>query len=607
MLDWARDVYRPSILRHLKSIATGKAYDDTSLADDSDIFSMRRNISSWIPAPPSNIDTLELNENLDPSDPLSITIPNTKLGTVRSAAIIEFRFIGLRITQSNVTSLLQLAGGNNQNTDNSVKAARELVHFITRWDEMLLLTSADLDELEYLWTEDVRSDDNAADLSSAEEFYVLLEYRCFIGYSWEIIKEINCLAISKSAFEILMTYASFKRRHPPAESLPDIVRPCQMTILRECVECLKSGSLWQVLVSALSCLLVSLYPMPERKRPDFTPPVEFLGLGYRRFPRVKPFIQKFLEFGRPKPTKKGRSSGNAGGSLRILLGHGKQKNSDQIIMDLSFKRVFERKVLNCEGVHDLEKCDRCRQGAQNDLYTKNLVVVKPPIVSTYGAILVESPNGQDSKSVTRHDLCLFVVENSTFLEEEGALPLLVEDILQTDMLYHTITHAAFKDPPDGTRALVWNLPLPCRPPTKEQRIDVMNWCQELLGQPITKTDRREDNTDTWSHLQMVLHFLRLGSSFLDANSAVTQFCQKFPDMVKKKNEAWKKKGFGRSVDPNRPVDLDDFFEWIDRENGQKKYFTEWEPLYPPSQLQLKGDIGRKLVLTNGKILEGGDN
>jgi hypothetical protein len=273
-------------------------------------------------------------------------------------------------------------------------------------------------------------------------------------------------------------------------------------------------------------------------------------------------------------------------------------------MDLSFQRVFERKVRNCEGVHDMEKCGRCRQDAQNDLYTKNLVVVKPPIVSTYGVILVESPNGQDSKTVTRHDLCLFVVENSTFLEEEEeALPLVVEDILQTDMLYHTITHAPFKDPPDGTRDLVWNLPLPYRPPTEEQRTDVKNWCQELLGQPITKTDRRKDNTDTWSHLQMLLHFLRLGSSYLDANSAVTQFCQKFPDILKEENEARKKTVFTQFVNLNRSVGLGDFFAWIDRENGQKEYFREWEPLFPPSKLQLKGDIGRKLALTNGKILE----
>jgi hypothetical protein len=34
--------------------------------------------------------------------------------------------------------------------DNSTKAARELVSFISRWDEMLSLTSKELDELEYL-------------------------------------------------------------------------------------------------------------------------------------------------------------------------------------------------------------------------------------------------------------------------------------------------------------------------------------------------------------------------------------------------------------------------------------------------------------------------
>jgi hypothetical protein len=56
--------------------------------------------------------------------------------------------------------------------------------------------------------------------------------------SWGTIKEINCLAIPKPAFEILVPYANFWRRHLPAESLPGINFPCQMTVLRECVECL---------------------------------------------------------------------------------------------------------------------------------------------------------------------------------------------------------------------------------------------------------------------------------------------------------------------------------------------------------------------------------
>jgi hypothetical protein len=132
--------------------------------------------------------------------------------------VIKFSFIGLRITQSNATKLLQLAQGRSKNMDNSTKAARELVSFISRWDEMLSLTSTQLDELEYLWAGDIRSDGNAANLSSTEEFYVLLEFRCFLSNSLQISKEITCLAISKSAFDILITYVDFQKRHRQADA-----------------------------------------------------------------------------------------------------------------------------------------------------------------------------------------------------------------------------------------------------------------------------------------------------------------------------------------------------------------------------------------------------
>jgi hypothetical protein len=40
IFDWARDVYRPSILRKLKFLAIGEAYDHISQVSDSDIFSL---------------------------------------------------------------------------------------------------------------------------------------------------------------------------------------------------------------------------------------------------------------------------------------------------------------------------------------------------------------------------------------------------------------------------------------------------------------------------------------------------------------------------------------------------------------------------------------
>ena len=42
IIDWARDIYRLSILWQLKSSATGLAYDQVSLSTDSEIFSFPR-------------------------------------------------------------------------------------------------------------------------------------------------------------------------------------------------------------------------------------------------------------------------------------------------------------------------------------------------------------------------------------------------------------------------------------------------------------------------------------------------------------------------------------------------------------------------------------
>lgn len=117
IFDWARDVYRPSLLRQLKSLITGEDYDQVSLAPDSDIFSTRRrNVSDWIPPPPSTIGgpesgpdveadstasrevheykSFDLTVDLDHESILGITIPNTELGTIRSASIIQSRLMG---------------------------------------------------------------------------------------------------------------------------------------------------------------------------------------------------------------------------------------------------------------------------------------------------------------------------------------------------------------------------------------------------------------------------------------------------------------------------------------------------------------------------------
>lgn len=599
IMDWARDVYRPSILRQLKSIATGKPYDEVSVATDSDIFSMRRNISNWIPAPPSTINALEYDVDqsnpvivLEHQDILPINVPNTTLGLIRSSLITEFRFFTLHITQSNVTSLLQLARGRNESEENSARVARELINFITRWDEMLLLTTADLDELEQSWTGE-RPDDSIPD-SSPENFYVLLEYACFISSSWEITKEISCLAISESAFDFLMSYANFKIRHRPAERLPNTLRSCPRDVFRECVQCLRSGSPWQVLVSAISCTLVSLYPVPERKRTDFTPPVDHLEFGSLSYRRIKPFVRKYLYIGEAKLTRANRQAprNSPKQSHKTEGSRLNQAKSNRSIIDLSFRRVSEKKVYNCDEAHDMDKCGRCRQRSGNDQFQTSFSTIKPLVLSTYGSILVESQEFWKGTEYsrnpnTRHDLCLFIVEKSHYLEEEEALPLVIEDILQTNMLYHTIRHS-LDDDGDTVKAIAWHLPSPYRPPTEEQRADVMDWCQEILGVPAVKKSQSEDSIGIYDSTQILLYFLQLGYSYLDAKGAVTKFCENFPDEIKALNEERRRHSSSNILNPNKPPTLWDFHRHVDREKGTKIRFNTL-PLFPPTILSLRGN------------------
>ncbi|KAK2879385.1 hypothetical protein FQN49_000928 [Arthroderma sp. PD_2] len=311
ILDWARDIYRPSILRLLKSLTTDQAFDQISIPD-SNVLSMHGYISNWIPPAPSTIGdnnllnfgevaTGESSNNYSTPVPthqslLPITIPNTKCGSVRSAMLSDFRFTCLYLTTELATVFLRLARGRNGNEGNIEKAARQIINFITQFDEVLLLTGADLNRLEALWTGEDRSGDPAHS-EVTEIFYVIMEASCYLNPSWDIVRELSCLAVSEPAFKALLSSANFKVKHRGIESLPQSVGYCHLDVLQNCIECLRSGSPWQILLSAISSTLLAIYPLPERKRPDHVPPVEVLGFGYIQYSRVKECIVKYLKMG----------------------------------------------------------------------------------------------------------------------------------------------------------------------------------------------------------------------------------------------------------------------------------------------------------------------
>ena len=65
---------------------------------------------------------------------------------------------------------------------------------------------------------------------------------------------------------------------------------------------------------------------------------------------------------------------------------------------------------------------------------------------------------------------------------------------------------------------------------------------------------------------MLQHYLHSGSSYVDADIAVTEFCQKFPHRVERMMEAQRQRGGPYNTrDSGRPPTLDEFFEELDKE------------------------------------------
>jgi hypothetical protein len=609
IFDWARDIYRPSILRQLKSLASGEAYDQISLANDSDIMSMRRHISDWIQPPPSTVgsdfDAESANPTivLDHQNLLPIQIPNTKLGTLRSASLVNSRVVGLYIAEHNVRTFLELAAGTPQNTSHSEKAAREVVSFLTRWEELIVLNGDDIDKIDMTWTGKPRITDETSISSSSEKFYFLAEFATFMDTSWNIVRQLTYLAVSKAAFEILVRYADYKIKHPGIGAISQLGRPCSPEAFIESLNCLQSGSIDQAFMTALSCISVSLYSMPERKRLDYVPQTEILGFGALGRPRLPKFVQKFHEVGTRKTRPNNRiqrPKGLSWNDLRFVSSE-RRKRARQANRhppdsrprlgpeDQSFIRVSEEKVLvsDKEG-HETALCERCRRfrscGGSDP---HHMAPSSEHVFSAYGMSLVVASN-RARRSETNYDMCLFASKIPPEISDNTALPVVVTDLFQSGSIYHTIRH------PMGVtfeyeilwRDQLWNLPSPYRPSTAKQHSDILDWLDELRGSDLgasrkaarngdDEAKKEEDVAESWNRLQLLLHFLSEGQSYsqADLSAAVASVRGTSRQVWYQKLDNDKEMRANAGVNVHRSSDVG--------------------PNWLPSKLSTKGDSGEK--------------
>ncbi|GLA29720.1 hypothetical protein CBS147346_910 [Aspergillus niger] len=366
-----------------------------------------------------------------------------------------------------------------------MKAARHITKFITQLDEVLVMSGADLELLEQLWTGTVRSYPEERE----EEFYVVLECGWYFTRSWQITRELSCFALSKSAFNAMKSHARFSVRRKAIEVLHQRERRCSRQVLQQCVGCLAAGSRWQVLLAAISSTLVTIYPLPVRRREDFAPSVDVLGLGYIPNDRVRTFIMKYLKRVLWKPRRQVlytaqefHAAMRQGYTREELLFATKAGKQPKDTIDMSWKRVSEQRThLIDGGAHDFDLCERCRQKPETIMSPfahRFLDARNQPLLSDYGTVLsLAHPAGSNAP-----DACVFALRPVHDLKDNLALSTMVEDLMQGAYVYHTRKCDVSEIRPNTF--MDYNLLLPYRTADKEMELCLLNWVRELRDEPL---------------------------------------------------------------------------------------------------------------------------
>lgn len=530
IMDWARDIYRIDIVTHLKSIVTGQISEQMSFYD-SEIFSTYGNVLNWIP-PPRSIAVEDIAEssftaNRDQDESnlptheaiLNIPVPNTELGSFRSASISNFRFVCLYITSDLVPSLLELMGGKYETSTNIESVARRLINFVTQFDEVLVMSGRDLDLLEMLWTGVWHS--SSEDYS--EEFFVIMETSWYFNPSWDINREISCLAISRAAFDVLKNTANFRVKHKGIDKLERSERKCHEKAIRDLVECLTSASPWQVLLAAISCTLVTIYPFPLRKRHDLTPALEALGFGYIRESRLQPLIQRILSRKMWVPKKRVTvSRQEMSTALRSGLTaeevFASKRDRHPRHTNMSFKRISEcqKHIVTSEG-HLHVNCARCLMSLEKHkskfghgyLDRRNL-----PVISAYQTVILVSLEKNPRGFILGADICVFGLSELDGLRDNQSIASMIEEMtLPEALIFHTLKlNPAHIQSNSYEFEIKHNLPLPYRSISDKERSRITDWVSELRGHPRASKQDHINLDSEWQHNQSFMFLLGIGHS-----------------------------------------------------------------------------------------------
>jgi hypothetical protein len=209
IFDWARDMYRESIIRSLRALAVS---DSGSLAyHDSDIFSTaaKERVRFWS-VPNEDHATRGEAEHESAAIRDALRSFDTKSGVIRDIRYIQTRFLGLYVTQGNLDAFLRSA---STEQESKALALSLLTYLLEGWR----VKGETLDALEFDWTGKDRGRDQSHQDAT---FLVVAAVAAYLSPDWEQTRELSYLAVEEGALEDLLNHAG--RRLAGGHELSDL-------------------------------------------------------------------------------------------------------------------------------------------------------------------------------------------------------------------------------------------------------------------------------------------------------------------------------------------------------------------------------------------------
>lgn len=269
--EWARDVFRPSIISQLAMLAdptqdSGRVHDNgfTTADTDSDVFSLgrekqRKDIETWGAAVEDPTEVV-LEEELSL---IKWATYDSPFGVFRPACIVESLFRCLCITKENVDALfLTLPKGRSPK-----KLARNAENVLNV--NHVLVSEDVLGRMEEIWTNRARPR-QCQDVPE-KRFFATINYHVSFAGNWELKRVISCLAFDEEALNLLRQYHGRK-------SIPVAIKRAK-TLRKDNAETLLTDLKYQTvqknLASALASQKQELRPVAGASTSSLCPTFEF--------------------------------------------------------------------------------------------------------------------------------------------------------------------------------------------------------------------------------------------------------------------------------------------------------------------------------------------